>query len=173
MLAPVASGDPQPIEGQQCYERVRGRVPQAGGDQQRAELVAVQPDGMGLIVQARSADMRGRGMLEQVFLYRVLVEPGDGAQAVGNGGPGAATGLHVPGEALDVSAAGLEQVKMMLLAPVGVLAQIQRIRLPGQAGVTGQEPSQGEPFGLGEHRLDSGNGSACGCGGHGAPPGLG
>src|SRR5215472_11513658 len=108
-----------------------GWLAQPGGDQQRAKLVAVQPGGVRLIVQARAAYMRGRGMLEQVFLYRVLVEPGDGAQAAGNGGPGAAAGLHVPGEALDVSAAGLEQAKMMLLAPVGVLAQIQRIRLAG------------------------------------------
>jgi len=54
-------GDPQPIEGQQCYERVLGGVAQAGGDQQRAKLVAVQPDGVGLIVQTGTTDMRGRG----------------------------------------------------------------------------------------------------------------
>ena len=168
-------GDPQPIEGQQCYERVRGRVPQAGGDQQCAELVTVQPDGMRLIVQAGTADMRGRGMLQQLFLHRVLVEPGDRAQPPGDGRPGPATGFQIAGEAFDISPARLEQAQVVLLAPGRVLAQIQRIRLPGQAGVTGQEPSQGEPFGLGEHRLDSGNGCGCGCGrgGHGAPPASG
>ena len=31
-----------------------------GGDQERAELVAVQPEGAGLVVQLRAADMRGR-----------------------------------------------------------------------------------------------------------------
>ena len=81
-----------------------GRWPQSGGDQQRATLVAVQPDGMGLIVQTGAADMRGRGMLQQLFLLRVLVEPGDRAQAAGDGGPGAAAGFQIAGEGLDVRA---------------------------------------------------------------------
>ena len=56
------------------------RRAQPGGHQQRTEFVAVQPRGVRLIVQARAADVRGRGVLEQVFLYGVAVEPGDGAQ---------------------------------------------------------------------------------------------
>ena len=36
-----------------------GRRPEPGGHQQRAELVAVQRDGMGLVVHPRTADMRG------------------------------------------------------------------------------------------------------------------
>jgi hypothetical protein len=59
----------------------------------------------------------------------------------------------------------------VLLAPGRVLAQVQRVRLAGQAGVTGQEPSQGEMFRLGEHRLDSGDGCGYGRGGHGDLPG--
>jgi hypothetical protein len=47
-------------------------------------------------------------MLEQVFLHLIPVEPGDGAQAAGDGRPGAAAGLHVAGEALNVGATGLE-----------------------------------------------------------------
>jgi len=39
-------GDPQPIEGQQRDQRVLGRVAQAGGDQERAEFVAVQRSGV-------------------------------------------------------------------------------------------------------------------------------
>jgi hypothetical protein len=35
--------DAQPVEGQQRNECVLGRVPQARGDQQRAELVTIQP----------------------------------------------------------------------------------------------------------------------------------
>ena len=90
-------------------------------------------------------------MVEELLLDRVPVEPGDGAQPAGDGGPGAAAGLQVAGEAFDVGAAGLEQADVMLLAPAGELAQVQRVRLAGQAGVAGQEPSQGELLGLGEH----------------------
>jgi len=60
--------------------------------------------------------MRGRGVLDQVFLYRVPVEPGDGAQPPGDGGPGPAVGLQVTGEALDAGAARLEQAQVMLVA---------------------------------------------------------
>ena len=96
-------------------------------------------------------------MLKQLFLHRVPVESRDRAQAAGDGRPGAAAGFHVPGETLDVRAARLEQAQVTLLAPGRVLAQVQRVRLAGQAGVTGQEPSQGKAFRLGEHRLDSGD----------------
>jgi hypothetical protein len=36
---------------------------------------------------------------------------------------------------------------VVLLAPAGGLAQVERVRLAGEAGVAGQEPSQGEPLG--------------------------
>ena len=85
-----------------------------GGDQQRAELVAVQPGGVGLVVQPGPADVHGRGMVEEFFLDGVPVEPGDGAQPAGDGGPGPAAGFQVAGEALDVGAAGLEQAQVVL-----------------------------------------------------------
>jgi len=62
----VGSGglrDPQPVEGQQGDQGVIDGAAQPGGDQQRAELVTVQPGGMGLIVQPRAADVHGRGMV--------------------------------------------------------------------------------------------------------------
>jgi hypothetical protein len=46
-------------------------------------------------------------MFEQLLLNRVLVEPGDRAQAAGDGRPGPATGFQIAGEALDVGAVGL------------------------------------------------------------------
>ena len=52
-----------------------------------------------------------------------------------DGGPGAATGFEVAGEALDVGAAGPEQAQVVLLAPTRVLAQVKRVCLAGQAGV--------------------------------------
>jgi hypothetical protein len=147
MLVPVASETRNPLRASSEIARAQQGA-QAGGDQQRAKLGAVQPDGMGLIIQARAADMRGPGMLQQLFLHRVPVEPGDRAQPPGDGRPGTAARFQIAGEAFDIRPARLEQAQVVLLAPGRVLAQIQRIRLPGQAGVTGQEPSQGEPFGL-------------------------
>jgi hypothetical protein len=53
-----------------------------GRDQQRAELVAVRRDGMGFVVHPRTADVRVRGMLKELFFDRVFVEPGDGSRRV-------------------------------------------------------------------------------------------
>ena len=53
-------GDLQPVEGQQGDQCVLGGRAEPGGDQQRAEFVAVQPSGMGLIIQPRTADAGGR-----------------------------------------------------------------------------------------------------------------
>jgi hypothetical protein len=66
--------------------------------------------------------MGGWGMAEEFFLDRVAVEPGDGAQPTRHRGSGTATGFEVTGEVLDVGAAGLEQVEVMLLAPARELA---------------------------------------------------
>jgi hypothetical protein len=103
-------------------------------------LVAVQAGGVRLVVQPRPPHMRRGRVSEQFFLDGVAVEPGDRAQAAGDGGPGPATGFQVPGEELDISAPGLEEVQLVLLAPAGELAQVQLVRLPGQAAVPGQEP---------------------------------
>jgi hypothetical protein len=58
------------------------RRAEPGSDQQRAELVAVQGGGMGLIVQPRTAEVRGRGVIQELFFDGVLVEPGDGGHSV-------------------------------------------------------------------------------------------
>jgi hypothetical protein len=49
-----------------------------------------------------------------------------------------------------------------LLAPARILAQIQRAGLAGQAGITGQEPGQRQPFVAGKYRLGDGNRGGCG-----------
>jgi hypothetical protein len=79
-------------------------------------------------------------VVQELFLDRVLVEPGDGAKPAGDGGSGTAAGFQVAGEALDVGAAGGELAYLVLLAPGRVLAQVQLVGLAGQAAVTGQEP---------------------------------
>ena len=81
------------------------RRAEPGGDQERAELVAVQGDGMRLVVHPWTADVSGRGMLEEFFFDGVFVEPGDGAQPPGDGRAGPAAGFEFPGEAFDVGAA--------------------------------------------------------------------
>jgi hypothetical protein len=48
--------------------------------------------------------------------------------------------------AFDVGSAGLEQAQVPLVAPGRVLAQVQRVGLAGQSGVTGQETSQSQLF---------------------------
>src|SRR5690348_7702317 len=45
-------------------------------------------------------------------------------------------------EETSIGAARLEQADVMLLAPAGELAQVQRIRLAGQAGVTARNPAK-------------------------------
>jgi len=45
------------------------------------------------------------------------------------------------------------------------------VRLAGQPAVSGQEPGEGEPFGVGEDGLDRGERGGWGGSGHRAPPG--
>ena len=99
--------------------------------------------------------MRGWGMLQEFFLDRVFVEPGHRAQPPGDGGAGAPFGFQVAGEALDVGPADGEQRQGVGAAPGGELAQVQRVSLPSQAAVSGQESGEGEPFGVSEGGLGS------------------
>jgi hypothetical protein len=91
--------DPQPVEREQGDQRVLGGRPEPGGDQERAELVAVQGGRMRLVVQPRSADVRGGRVVKELFFDGVLVEPGDGAQPPGDRGAGPAPGFHLAEEA--------------------------------------------------------------------------
>jgi hypothetical protein len=117
------------------------RWAEPSGDQERAELVAVRGDSMGLVIQPRTADVRGRRIIEQLFFDRVLVEPAmvhNRRMTVA----GPAPGFEFPGEAFDVGAADAEQRQGAGAAPGGELAQVQGVRLPGQASVSGQEPAR-------------------------------
>ena len=55
-----------------------------GGDEHRAELVAVEADRVGLVVEAGSADMYGGRVFDEAFLFGVAVEAGDGAEPAGD-----------------------------------------------------------------------------------------
>ena len=50
---------PQPVEGKQGDQRVLGGRPEPGGDEEGADLIAVQSGGVRLVVQPRPADVRG------------------------------------------------------------------------------------------------------------------
>jgi hypothetical protein len=64
-------------------------------------------------------------VLQQLSLDGVFIEPGDRAQPAGDGSAaGPAAGFQVAGEALNVRAAGPEQVQAMLAAPAGELTQV-------------------------------------------------
>jgi hypothetical protein len=82
--------DPQPVQCKQGDQRMLEGRPEPGGDQQRAEFVAVQGDGVRLVVDPGTADVSGWGVFGEFFFDGVLVEPGDGAQPPGDGGPGPA-----------------------------------------------------------------------------------
>ena len=52
-------GDPQPVPREQRDQRVLARRTKPGGDQQGAELIAIQCDGVRLVIDSRAADAGG------------------------------------------------------------------------------------------------------------------
>ena len=166
MLAPIASDTRSPFNASSETSAWSRGERQAGGDQDGAELVAVEVGDVGLVVDARPADVHRRGVLDDTFFFGVAVEPDDRAQPAGDRGAGLAAVFEVAGEALDVDAADVEQAVVVLPAPGGELAQVQGVGVAGEAAVGGQEPEQRHPLDVGQHRLvprDSSGGS-----GHGA-----
>ena len=98
-------------------------------------------------------------MVEEFLLDGVPVEPGDRGQAAGDGGAGPAAGFELAGEGLDVGAADREQRQGPGSAPAGELAQVEGVRLAGQAAIPGQVTGEREPLRISEHRLDGDEGS--------------
>lgn len=96
-----------------------------GGNGDGAELVAVEADGVGFVVEAGPTDVHGGRVVEQAFFLGVAVEAGDGAEATGDGGPGAAAGFKVSGEALDVNTAYGKESQTAIDTPGDELAKIQ------------------------------------------------
>ena len=115
--------------------------------------------------------MSGWRVIQELLLNCVLVEPGDSAQPTGDCGAGPSPGLQVAGEAFDVGAADSEQGQGAGAAPGSELAQVECVRLAGQAAVSGQVPGEGEPFGAGEGGLDRGERGGWGGSDYRGPPG--
>ena len=55
-------GDPQPVDGQQPDQRVLRGGAESGSDQQRSDLVAIQPDRVRLVIQPWPAHVRRGSM---------------------------------------------------------------------------------------------------------------
>ena len=111
-----------------------------GGDEQRSDLVAVQADGMGLVVDPWPADMDCWRMGDEAFLLGVAVEAGHGAQPSGDGGRGPTPSLELSSEGLDIAPADLEQPQMALIAESHELTQVQRVGISGETPIAAEEP---------------------------------
>ena len=83
---------------------------------------------MRLVIQPRSPDMRGRGMLEELFFGRVLYEPGDGAQ------PARVTVAPAPGPRASSSPGDVAGV--MIGRGVAELVNIRQNRAEGTGAAT-------------------------------------
>lgn len=106
-------GHSQLVQGQQRDEGVLTRRAEAGGDEEGARPRCGPAGGVGLVVQAVSADVDGRGVVQWLLLDGVLVAPCDGAQPADDGYPRPRGGFEVAPEPLDVGAAHLEQAQLV------------------------------------------------------------
>ncbi len=109
MSAPVASETRRAVEGEQADQGVLSRCAEPGCDQERADLVAVQSDGVGLVGDTGATDVHGGRVIEEVFLDGIPVEPGDRGQPPRHRRPRPAPGFQTAGERLDVSPPCREQ----------------------------------------------------------------
>jgi hypothetical protein len=154
-------GHPQPAERQQRDESVLGCRSEAGGDEQRSDLVAVQADGVGLVVDPGPADMHRRRMGDQAFLLGVAVEAGHRAQPSGDRRGRPTLRLKFAAEGFDVAAADFEQLQMASVAEGDKLAELQRVRVAGQPSVATEEPGQRDMFRVDQPRVVHDDGSRC------------
>jgi hypothetical protein len=107
--------------------------------QDGADLVAVQADDVGLVVDLGAADVHTWGTVDRALLLGVAVEADDRAQPACDRRSGFASILEITGEPLDVDAANLEQVPAAPQPPSGELTQIQRVGVTGVTPVRRQE----------------------------------
>jgi hypothetical protein len=69
----------RPVQCEETQQRVVLWLPEARGDEHGSDLIAIEPCGMGLVVESRAPHVGGGRLGDQVFLFRVAVETGDGA----------------------------------------------------------------------------------------------
>ena len=132
-------GDAQPVEGEQRRQGVVPGGAQPGLDEERAELVAVQAQGAGLVVDSSAAHVRGRVALDDALLLAVPVEAGQGGQPPGR--PSSASGPLLPssGRTARGGPGARGQLQVGLAAPGREEPQIGGVAPAGGAAVAGQE----------------------------------
>jgi hypothetical protein len=119
--------DAEPVQSEQRDQGMLGRGAEPGRDEQGADFAAVQADRVRLVVDPRAAEVDGWGVVEQVLLDGVLVQPGDRGQLPGDGGPRRARCFEFAGEQLDAGPADSEQPELPVVAPGSELAQVRRV----------------------------------------------
>ena len=108
---------------------------------------------MGVVVDPWSTDVHSRGMLDHPFFFGVAVETDDRAQPASDRGVSLAAVFEIVSRAFDVDPPDVEQLLVVLPAPDPELAQIQCVRLTGEAAVIGEESERRRLLEFGEHRL--------------------
>jgi hypothetical protein len=146
-------GDPQSVQGEQRDEGVLDGWSEPGGHKKRTEFISVEPGDVRLVVEPGPTDMNRWRVIEKLLLDGVAVETGDGAESPGYRCASPPALLEVAAEALDVSAPCLEEADVVLLAPSGELAQIERVRLSGQSAIASKIATERDPLGITEHGL--------------------
>ena len=133
MSAPVASDTRGPLRASSKIKACSAAVPSPAATSSAPTSLRSEGGGVRFVVDPRPADVRGRGVVGQVFLDGVFVQAGDGGQPAGDRAAGSSGGFEVAGEQLDVSAAHGEQREVAPVTPRGELAKVQGVRLAGDA----------------------------------------
>jgi hypothetical protein len=90
---------------------------QPGLDQGRTELVAVEPERVGFVVDLGAADVGGRVAIDDGFLGAVPVEAADRRQPPTDRGSGGAVFFGPAGVQLDVGALDAQDVDTVSVEP--------------------------------------------------------
>src|SRR5664280_2054922 len=143
--------------------------PEPGRDEQRSDLIAVQADGVGFVVDPGSTDVDSWRVGNQTLLFGVAVEAGHGAQSATDGGRCPTPSFQLPSVGLDVASPDLEETQVALIAEGDELTKIQRIGVAGEPSVAAEEPGEGYVFRTGKLRIVDDDGCRWN-GGHGIPP---
>lgn len=141
-VRPGGFRDPQPVEGKQAEQRMVLGASETGGDEHRADFVAIQPSGVGLVIESRSTNMRGGRLGDEVLLLGVPIEARDRAQATSDRRTSPPERLQTPTESLDVGTPRTEKRNASVCAPLHVLTEVELVGLPRQTAVAGQEADQ-------------------------------
>ena len=112
-------GHPEPVQGEQRGQGVFAMCADTGPYHERTQLVAIQAQGPGLVVNLRATDVGGGAAVDVSFLFTVPMEAGQRRESSGDGGGHEPSGFHGPAEQLEVGSLDLKQGEAVVPAPVG------------------------------------------------------